>query len=176
MHGSEPLMLNLRTFLITIAIIITTGCFKPYWYEARLYDLASPKVLKCAFHRLRPGNVDIQAIGPSGENFTGQGITQSERSASYSLGSGEATAFHEGESVTLWAQSSGFTFNDPGMQYGSFLLVGDRGTVIDGVWKVNPYDSHGGYTGVARSNHGDHYRLFANYKEKSSREAILGIP
>lgn len=144
--------------------LIPLACFRPYFYETRLYDLNKGGVLSCAWHRLEPGRGEIIATGRDGEAFRGEYLTQSNRSANATQASVSANATGSSDSVYAWARANGVSFSDPGMQFGTFVMVGDNGTVIEGAYQVNPYDPNGAIVGVGRSNTGGQFRLMGNYK------------
>jgi hypothetical protein len=55
-----------------------------------------------------------------------------------------------------WAVAQGFSFNQPGRQFGSAIVTGD-GLVIDVVYAVDPWTSHG--YGVGKDNQGGKYKV-----------------
>lgn len=58
--------------------------------------------------------------------------------------------------VTLGLRAQGFSFNQPGQQYGSAVVVGE-GLVIEVIYVVDPWSGHG--NGVGRDSKGGTYRL-----------------
>ena len=151
--------------IVALGFILIIGCFRPFCYSAKLYDLNDAKVIQVYWHRLRNGSGNIYAE-INGEKLKGEYATQTNRGSSVLIGSTSMNAYSGGQSLSAWGQSIGFSYNDPGMQYGSFVIIGNRGTSIECDYKVNPNDSHGVFTGIARDNHGKTYRLMANWKEE----------
>lgn len=151
--------------MVNMGVVMLLGCFRPFCYSAKLYDLQDARIIQVYWHRVRNGSGYVYAK-INDEKLKGEYATQSNQSSSISFGSGSATGFSGTQPMSAWAQSVGFTFNDAGMQYGNFVMIGDHGTTIEGAYKVNPNDSHGVFSGVARDNKGKKYRLMANWKEE----------
>ena len=153
-------------FLALLCVIGCLGCNGRYYcYSAKLYDLQDARIIQVYWHRVRNGSGYIYAE-MDGERLKGEYATQTDRGTSVSFGTGTATAYSGGKSLSAVGQSVGFAYNDSGMYYGSFVIIGDKGTSIECDYKINPNDDHGVFTGIARDNHGKTYRLMANWKEE----------
>jgi len=81
----------------------------------------------------------------SGKQLNGEYTTISDMSYSTSFG----TATASGSGGYAWATAQGFSFNQPGKQFGSATIVGD-GAIIDIIYVVDPWTSHG--HGVGKDN------------------------
>lgn len=147
--GKEPM----KTPAVGIAVLfvfssLLAGCVT----TARLYNLDTGEVLNAKFQNNGTGHGTITARTASGQTLTGEYSTIS--GMSYSSGFGSATV--SGGGGFAWATAQGFAFNMPGKQYGTATVVGN-GLVIEVVYEVDPWTSHG--TGVGRDNKGGRYRL-----------------
>jgi len=139
----------MKKILFVLLTIVLCGCVT----TARLYNLNEASVIYAKFGNYGIGHAKITAIAPDGEQFEGEYTTLSNMSMS--TGFGTASAFSSDNYV--WAQAQGFSFNQPGKQFGSAVIVGDRGTVIEIIYAVDPWTSHG--SGVAKDNKGNKYRV-----------------
>ena len=139
-----------RRSLIVIAlwVFILSACGT----TARLYNLDTGEVLNATYQNYGTGHGQITAKTASGKTLVGEYTTIS--GASYSTGVGTASV--SGTGGYAWAVGQGFSFNQPGQQYGSATLVGD-GLVIDIVYVVDPWTGHG--HGVGKDNHGGKYKV-----------------
>ncbi|MEN3809810.1 hypothetical protein ABH309_06195 [Chromobacterium piscinae] len=128
--------------------VLLLGCTS----TARLYSLETGQVINASFENYGAGHGKITATTPEGKLLSGEYTTISGMAVSNSFGSANVS----GTSGYAWATAQGFSFNQPGQQYGSATIVGD-GTVIDIVYVVDPWTSHG--HGVGRDNNGKRYKL-----------------
>lgn len=119
---------------------------------ARLYNLDTGEILNASFEDYGTGHGSITASMSNGKKLNGEYTTIS--GMGYSTGFGTATA--TGSGGYAWATAQGFSFNQPGQQFGSATLVGD-GLVIDIVYVVDPWTSHG--HGVGKDNKGGKYKV-----------------
>jgi hypothetical protein len=119
---------------------------------ARLYNLDTGEVLNATYQNYGTGHGQITAKTAAGQTLVGEYTTIS--GASYSSGVGTASVV--GTGGYAWATAQGFSFNQPGQQYGSATLVGG-GLVIDIVYVVDPWSGHG--HGVGKDNQGGRYKL-----------------
>jgi len=146
--------MNLQKFLavfITAAWLFgSTGCATVT--TARLYNLDTGHVLNISFENYGTGHGQMRAVGPDGRQLLGEYTTISD--FAFSSGFGTATAF--GSAGYAWATGQGFSFGQPGRQYGSATLAGD-GLIIEIVYVVDPWSSHG--HGVGRDNKGGRYKI-----------------
>jgi len=143
-------------FSIMILFLISLhGCAlaPPYLSvtTARLYNLDRPEVINATFDPGGKGHGMIEAIAPDGERFRGEYSTLSGKSST------SGSAFVRTLQGYEWAQASSFSLHQPGKQFGSATLVGDKGTVIEILYAVDPYSGHG--TGPGRDNKGNRYRV-----------------
>jgi hypothetical protein len=119
---------------------------------ARLYNLDTGEVLAADYENNGLGRGSITVKTPSGKVLVGEYATIS--GMGYSTGMGTATA--GGTGGYAWAVAQGFSFNQPGQQYGSATVAGD-GLVIDIIYVVDPWTGNG--HGVGKDNQGHHYRV-----------------
>lgn len=140
---NRPFRYGLIALLWFLAGCATTG---------RLYNLDTGEVLNATYQNDGTGHGEITVKTASGKTLVGEYTTIS--GASYSSGVGTATVI--GSEGYAWAIGQGFSFNQPGQQYGSATVVGD-GLVIDIVYGVDPWSGHG--HGVGKDNRGGKYKL-----------------
>lgn len=139
---------SFRNFLFAALVVAIGGCAT----TARLYNLDTGDVLNASFENYGTGHGQITVTRPDGRKLSGEYTTVSDMSYS----SGFATANAAGSRGYAWAAAQGFSFSQPGKQFGSATLVG-QGLVIDIVYVVDPWTSHG--YGVGRDNKGDRYKV-----------------
>ena len=137
-----------RYCLALLLIAIVGGCVT----TARLYNLDTGEVLNASFENFGTGHGKITATTSDGKKLSGEYTTVS--GMGYSSGFGSASI--SGTGGYAWATAQGFSFNQPGKQYGSATLVG-QGLVIDIVYVVDPWTSHG--YGVGRDNKNRKYKV-----------------
>lgn len=118
----------------------------------RLYNLDTGEVLGVTYENNGTGRGKITASTPAGKPLVGEYTTISDMGFS----SGVATASAKGAGGYAWARAQGFSFDQPGRQYGAATLVGD-GMAIDIVYVVDPWTGNG--QGVGRDNRGGKYRV-----------------
>ena len=156
--------------LLGLAVILSQGgclAYQRFVMPAKLYDLQGARVLDVQVNRTMNGAGLIYSE-IDGEHLEGEYATHANTSTSISLGTGSAQAYSGQQSVSAWAQTMGFGYNEEGMQYGSFVMIGDRGTTIEGEYKGNPNLSHGVWTGFARDNRGRTYKYVIHAKERTT--------
>ncbi len=134
--------------VLALCLLLLAGCAT----TARLYNLDTGEVLNASYQNYGTGHGQITAQTAAGKTLVGEYTTIS--GASYSSGVGTASV--SGSGGYAWATAQGFSFNQPGQQYGSATLVGD-GLVIDIVYVVDPWTSHG--HGVGKNNQGGKYKI-----------------
>jgi hypothetical protein len=143
------LLSKLTSGAVTLALVLlVVGCVT----TARLYNLNTGEILNATFENTGSGHGNITLVAEDGRIFTGEYSTISGASFSSGFGSGSVS----GSGAYTWATAQGFSFNQPGQQYGSAVVVGD-GVVIEVVYIVDPWGGHG--NGVGRDNKGGVYRL-----------------
>jgi len=143
---------SLLVLLIGITLAILSGCT----VSARLIRTDDGMVTNLQFMRSFTGHKRLTYTNPEGEVFDLEYTTLSGGSFGWtSLGTPLAAS--GGASAYGWAGSMGFSFNQPGVQYGSFVAIGNKGTIIEGVYAVDPITNHG--HGVAKDNHDRPYRM-----------------
>lgn len=130
--------------LLVICLVFLSGCAT----SARLYNLDTGEVLNASFTSNGAGHGNVVATTPSGAKLVGEYSTIS--------GMNMGTGFGVANTRYNWVYTTGFSFNQPGQQYGSAVLTGD-GLIIDIVYAVDPWTSHG--TGVGRDNKSGRYRV-----------------
>lgn len=140
----------LRTFFIgaTALVFLVAGCVT----TARLYNLDTGEILNATFENTGSGHGNITAIASDGKKFSGEYSTISGMSYSTGFSVGNTV----GSGGYAWAMAQGFSFNQPGQQYGSATVVRD-GLIIEVVYVVDPWSGHG--HGVGKDNNGGKYRL-----------------
>ncbi len=109
------------------------------------------------FVRTGTGHNSGTVTTPDGEVFQWEFSTISGASMGWGSIFGTARSSTGNVSAYGWANAMGFSFNQPGVQYGSFVSVGNKGTVIEGVYAVDSFTNHG--HGVGRDNKDRRYRL-----------------
>ena len=140
---------RLTQFALLIAtMVILSSCAT----TARLYNLQTGQVLNATFQNYGTGHGDITVVMPDGKSLHGEYSTIS--GMSYNTGFGNAYA--SGNDGYAWATAQGFSFHQPGKQFGSATVAGD-GLVIDIVYVVDPWSSHG--YGVGKDNRGGRYKV-----------------
>ena len=156
---SSDKLLLLASAMVAFMIL---GCapYGPNTVTVRCYNLENVQVLVSCWFTPNMGDYrgTIKATAANGESFQGEWATQSDYSVSYSGGFGNANLFGSESSSFAWAQSYGYSVSGPSRLNGSFIMTGNNGTVINGVYTVN--DS--GRIGVAEDNHGGRYRVIGN--------------
>lgn len=140
------------SFLAYVAATVVLLCLFGCVTTARLYNLDTGEVLNASFENYGTGHGKIAVTMASGKQLNGEYTTISDMS--YSTGFGTATA--SGSGGYAWATAQGFSFNQPGKQFGSATIVGD-GAVIDIIYVVDPWTSHG--HGVGKDNKGGKYKI-----------------
>lgn len=137
----------IRTAAI-VGVLVFAGCAE----TAHLYNLSSGEVLTATYQNAGTGHGQITIRTPSGQVLTGEYSTIS--GMSYSTGVG--AAFASGTGGYAWATAQGFSFNQPGQQFGHAIAAGN-GLIIDIVYAVDPWSGHG--SGVGKDNRGGRYRV-----------------
>ncbi|MDL1956802.1 MAG: hypothetical protein LWW95_07130 [Candidatus Desulfofervidus auxilii] len=132
--------INLIFSLFSILFGIS-GCV----YTATVYNLDTGEVIYAKFQNYWTGHGKITATMPDGEKLEGKYSTVSGMNMKSVV-----AAFP-------WAQTYSFYFSQPGMQFGTATLTGDKGTVVEIIYVVDPWSSHG--WGVGRDNKGNRYRV-----------------
>lgn len=138
----------LRNCLFSILLLALGGCVT----TGRLYNMDTGEVLNASFENYGTGNGQITVTMPDGRKLSGEYSTVSNMSFS----SASASANASGSGGYAWATAQGFSFDQPGKQFGSATLVG-QGLVIDIVYVVDPWSSHG--YGVGKDNKGGRYKV-----------------
>jgi hypothetical protein len=144
-------------FLVTIIVsIILSSCISST-VTARLYRMDDGMVTNIQFIRTGTGHNRGTVTTPDGEILEWEFSTISGGSTSWGSGFGTAKASSGNASAYGWANAMGFSFNQPGVQYGSFVAIGSKGTAIEGVYAVSSSTNHG--YGVGKDNKDRRYRL-----------------
>ena len=138
----------LRTHATRLLLALCTGCVS----TARLYNLDTGAILRATFENVGTGQGKIVATTVDGKTLHCEYSTIS--GASFSTGSGFASA--AGPGGYAWATAQGFSLNQPGQQYGSAVVAGG-GLVIEIIYAVDPWTSHG--NGVGKDNRSGRYNL-----------------
>jgi hypothetical protein len=133
---------------ITIILIALAGC--SLTVSARMYRMDDGMVTSVKFVRSFVGHKTGTAITPEGERLQWEFTTLSGASV---RGGSATVATKYG-----WVTGMGFSFDQPGVQYGSFVAVGDKGTIIEAVYAVDPFSNHG--HGVGKDNKDRRYRIY----------------
>lgn len=138
----------LAVFIAVVSILGLAACVT----TARLYNLDTGHVMNASFENHGTGHGKITVTAPDGKQLSGEYTTIGD--FAYSSGFGTATV--SGSGGYAWATAQGFSFGQPGRQYGSATLVGE-GLIIEIVYIVDPWSSHG--HGVGRDNKGGRYKI-----------------
>ena len=144
-----------KYLFLLLLIVFLNGCSISPMVEkmpVKLYNLNTGEVIKSSFINDRSGYGKIYGILSNGQKMSGEYSTISGISRTYSSGMGSAI----GNRGYTWATADGFSFNQPGKQFGSATLAGG-GLVIDIVYAVDPISSHG--YGRGRDNKGTKYKV-----------------
>lgn len=145
-------MKNVNRPLFAILLVALAFAISACVTTARLYNLDAGEVLNASFENYGTGHGKITVVTPGGNQLSGEYATIG--GMSYSSGFGVASA--SGSGGYAWATAQGFSFNQPGKQFGSATLVGE-GLIIDIVYVVDPWSSHG--HGVGRDNKGGKWKI-----------------
>ena len=158
----------MKTVIVCCLAVLFTACSGPATFQTRLYEISSPILLTVTWNTLKTGSGrgTMTVTAPDGEIFQGEWVTISNMSATDTSGStfgstsGSVVTNKGTVAVTQWgwATSFGFSLNDPGVQRGQFILYGDKGTVINGVYQINPLAGKG-LLGAAEDNKGHRYKV-----------------
>ena len=135
--------------VIGVMLVSFAGCAT----TARLYDLDGGSVIRTTFTNLGVGHGRIVGTMPDGEPLEGEYSTLSNMRASAKTARAQGLVAGQ----YSWASAQGFSFDTPGVQYGAAVLSGRDKTVVEIVYVVDPWTSHG--TGVGRDNKGRRYRV-----------------
>jgi hypothetical protein len=146
------------SFIVPIVIIsiIFAGC-RPSTVTARLYRMDDGMVTNIQFTRTGTGHNRGTVTTPDGEVLEWEFSTISGESTSWGSIFGSSKTSSGNVSAYGWANAMGFSFNQPGVQYGSFVAIGNKGMAIDGVYAVSSSTNHG--YGVGKDNKDRRYRL-----------------
>jgi hypothetical protein len=137
-----------RAMMMLPALIALGACVT----TAHLYDLDSGEVLSAKYQNYGIGHGTIVLTRANGATLQGEYSTISGMGDS----SAETTASATGSGGYAWATAQGFSFNQPGQQYGAAIVAGD-GLVIEVVYVTDPWTGHG--HGVGKDNKGGRYNL-----------------
>jgi len=128
----------------------------------RLYDLAGTRLLHCTSvnnqqQSFGKGALNCDAV--DGETYRGEWMTveAADEPAPQGFFSMPSITNETLASSWSWARSLGVDLDNTKGKFGIFLLYGDRGTVIDGIFVFNSC-AHG-FLGAARDNRGRRYKL-----------------
>ena len=152
--------------LVNLCLLITLGgCARPVPAILNLYDMSGYNLMQCS---TLPHNQSMGTQGPlhcssvDGEQFSGQWMTMWMHKTPDMISSDYLTAipYVTGNAlVTRWGWANSFGVDLEGVTgiYGIFLLYGNRGTVIDGVFTFRS-DAYG-VLGAAVDNRGHRYKV-----------------
>jgi len=128
--------------VILLILVLTTSCLAG---TTRMYDLTTGAMTVLKYSGLSKGK--LSGALPSGEKLTGEFVTVTK--ATVGWGSIFSAVCGIGSSTTSTSTSIG-------EQFGSAVLLGDKGTMIDCEYTVGVW-AHG--TGACTDNRGGKYRL-----------------
>lgn len=124
-------------------------------FNGRVYNLSTGEVFPFVAHTNRDGK-SVLTAGPtaSAESFSGEAtsIQNAVQTSSY----GSAVASNPGDTFSTYVSSSSYSVSRPGYQNGAAILVGNKGTVIDVVYRVT-YSGSG--EGEGKDNKNTNYRI-----------------
>lgn len=149
----------MKYLLALVLLVLTLSAHartpKERIFNSRIYNLTTGEVINSVSRTDRQGHSVITA-GPtkSGENFNGEATSIQNGTQTTTRGSG--TISTPGVTFDSYVRSSSYSVSQPGYQNGSAILVGDQGTIIDAVYRVN---LTGTGEGEARDNKGVNYRI-----------------
>jgi len=135
------------SFLAGLGLIVSLlgGCT----LHARLYNLDTGEVTPAVFTYGGSGRGKIKAVNKAGESFNGEYITAARQPANW----GNIYAAVYGSEGAAYG-SSGSKSN----QYGTAIVTGDKGTVMDCEYVTDTYALvHG--SGACKDNKGGRYKL-----------------
>lgn len=139
---------GMRVAVAAVCVLILAACAS----TARFYNVDTGEVLNAVYENYGTGRGKITATTSSGKTLVGEYTTISGMAFSTSVG----TATAVGARGYAWATAQGFSFSQPGQQYGAATLVGD-GMILDIVYVVDPWSGNG--HGVGRDNKGGKFRV-----------------
>ena len=141
------------------------GCVRPVPAIINLYDLSGYNLMQC---NTLPHNRTLATQGPlhctsaDGEKFTGEWMTMTMNKPPDLIGDTYigSIPYITGNALVArwsWAATIGVDLEAVTGTYGVFLLYGNRGSVIDGVFIFR--SSAYGVLGAAVDNHGHRYKV-----------------
>lgn len=140
----------LRNIILPALLFSLFGCAVT---TARVYNLKTGDVSTASFENNGTGHGKIVLTMANGKSLSGEYSTISD--LSYQTTTSHISATNSAGNMA-WAVAQGFSFNQPGRQFGSAIVAGD-GLVIDVVYAVDPWTSHG--YGVGKDNQGGKYKV-----------------
>lgn len=120
--------------------------------EVRLYNVANGEIVTLAAKSKGTGKGLMTGAFGSGEQLRGEYIVVQNATVGWGSVYGSGTTSAGFSSATASSTSIGIH----GQRYGSSIVTGDKGTVLDCEFTVG-MNGHG--TGMCKDNHDAHYRM-----------------
>ena len=151
-------MKSLKSFMLTLAIVLAhgmIGCATRSYsnVQARLYNLQSGETILAHFDSHPSGKGTITFSFSSGENLKGEYVTLHNKEVTW--GSVYGTIY--GGSSVGSVSGSGTSVRRSATDYGSAIVTGDKGTVLQCEYLSSSSRISG--TGACRDNGGNLYKL-----------------
>jgi hypothetical protein len=152
-------MKSLKPFTFTLTIMFASGMIgcaarsHSASAEARLYNLSSGEIIVAHFDSHPNGKGTINFSFPSGEVLKGEYITLHNKEVTW--GSVYGTVYGGGTVGSV--SGSGTSVRRGATEYGSAIVTGDKGTVLQCEYLSSSSRVSG--TGACRDNHGNLYKL-----------------
>jgi hypothetical protein len=125
-------------------------------FEGPLFDMHGPEI-RVVFSNATTGRGTLSFTMPDKEKVSGEYSTLSEFSADAAQGTGESGRSRVAVTPEDWKALYGRSDMITGQINGQALCHGDRGTIMQVQYVVDPFDNKG--FGVAKDNWGNLYRL-----------------
>jgi len=146
---------------VTLGMLV--GCRAPVPGALHLYDLSGTNVMQCSF--ISPAAKSntkgiLRCLSPDGEKFQGQWMTMvatAPRPTGSYWSSIPSIPNNPLAATWGWAASFGVNMENYSGNYGVFLLYGNKGTVVDGMFLFKGNAT--GYLGAATDNKGRRYKV-----------------
>ena len=158
MHRANLLVLSLLLLVVACGGppegVVRGAALVPF--EGPLFDKHGPEI-HVVFSSATTGRGTLSFTMPDKEKVSGQYSTLSEFSTDAALGTGASGRSRVAVTPEDWKTLYGKSDMISGQINGQALCHGDRGTVIQVQYVVDPFDNKG--FGVAKDNWGNLYRL-----------------
>ncbi len=140
-----------RVLILILCVSLIPAC-SARTREVRLYNIASGESFKVSAKSKGTGKGLMEGALPSGERLGGEYVVVQNASVGWGSVYGGGT----GPSGYSSGGATGTSITMRGQRYGSAILTGDKGTVLDCEFTVG-VNAHG--TGLCKDNHDAKYRM-----------------